>query len=81
MKGFLGVIVTRPNDIAALDFPDSLANLCAARPSTDSLYTTEPGRKKRNFTPLDESGTDERERELTKSIVQSAKHRRNRWHV
>ena len=78
IKGFLGVLVTRPNDIAALDFPDSLANLCADRPSAESVNTTEPGRKKRDFTPLDES---KRGWELTKSVMRNAKHRRNRLHV
>jgi FtsP/CotA-like multicopper oxidase with cupredoxin domain len=45
-QGFLGAIVARPNAIAALHIPDSVTNLCAARPSTVSLNTTEPGRKR-----------------------------------
>ena len=48
MKGFLGVIITRPKDIAALDFPDSVAELCAARPDVVSVDTIEPGRRKRS---------------------------------
>jgi hypothetical protein len=77
-KGFLGVIVTRPNDIAALDFPESVTDLCAARPVTESLYTTEAGRKRRNFDRLEKS---DKGREVTNNIAQGAKHRRNRWHV
>jgi hypothetical protein len=46
MKGFLGVIVTRPNAIAKLNFPDSINELCAARPAGESVDTTEPGRRK-----------------------------------
>ena len=46
-QGFLGLIVSNPNGIAALDYPDSIQALCDARPSDVSIDTTEPGRKKR----------------------------------
>ncbi|EIM91340.1 uncharacterized protein STEHIDRAFT_152988 [Stereum hirsutum FP-91666 SS1] len=45
-EGFLGVVVSRPNAIAALDFPDSIQESCDARPSFISALTTEPGRKR-----------------------------------
>ncbi|ETW83287.1 multicopper oxidase [Heterobasidion irregulare TC 32-1] len=46
-EGFLGLIVSNPNGIAALDYPDSIQALCNARPSGVSIDTTEPGRRKR----------------------------------
>ena len=48
-KGFLGVVVARPDAIAALDIPSSVTELCAERPSDVSVDTTEPGRKRSSW--------------------------------
>ena len=45
-QGFLGLIVSNPTSIAAFDYPDSLTELCDARPSTVSIDATEAGRKR-----------------------------------
>lgn len=47
LQGFLGLIVSNPNGVAALNYPDSIQALCDARPSGVSIDTTEPGRRKR----------------------------------
>jgi FtsP/CotA-like multicopper oxidase with cupredoxin domain len=47
-EGFLGAVVARPKAIAALNIPDSVSELCAERPASESVDTIEPGRKKRS---------------------------------
>lgn len=60
-EGFLGVVVSRPNAIAALDFPDSIQESCDARPSFISAFTTEPGRKRNQVSsPAQLSGEEAR---------------------
>ena len=55
-KGFLGAIVARPNAIAQMKIPSSVADLCAARPANQSVNMIKPGRKRRgSFVSLDES--------------------------
>ncbi|THU94130.1 hypothetical protein K435DRAFT_669017 [Dendrothele bispora CBS 962.96] len=55
-EGFLGIVVSRPNGIADIDFPSSMDDLCSARPDFVSIDTTEPGRRRRawpiNFADL-----------------------------
>jgi len=48
-EGFLGIVVARPDAIAALDIPSSVTELCAERPSDVSVDTTEPGRKRSSW--------------------------------
>ncbi|THU78948.1 Cupredoxin [Dendrothele bispora CBS 962.96] len=55
-EGFLGIVVSRPNGIADIDFPSSMDDLCSSRPDFVSADTTEPGRRRRawpiNFSNL-----------------------------
>ncbi|KAK7458870.1 hypothetical protein VKT23_009880 [Stygiomarasmius scandens] len=50
-EGFLGMVVSNPNSIAEIDFPDSVTNLCGARPDFVDEDTTEPGRRRRRALP------------------------------
>jgi hypothetical protein len=74
----LGVIITHPNTIAALDFPDSISELCAAHPSGKSIDMTEPGRRKRN--DLNLLGSSEVKERYATSKMQHVNHNRNQLH-
>ncbi|THU92259.1 hypothetical protein K435DRAFT_672475 [Dendrothele bispora CBS 962.96] len=46
-EGFLGMVISKPNAIADIDFPDSVNDLCSSRPDFVDEDTTEPGRRRR----------------------------------
>ena len=78
-KGFLGVVVARPKGIEALDIPDSVSELCAERPASESVDTTEPGRKKRSI--FDESEMEDTNSVLRRAGRHSALQHRRRSHM
>ena len=45
------MVISNPNSIAEIDFPDSVTNLCSARPDFVDEDTTEPGRRRRRALP------------------------------